>query len=136
MAHPDCISINLCDYVVEDKRTNNKSLIGLFNQIYAPTFPCIHPNMFVVAALTDIRGEQKIRLEITRDTSEGEKTLVGIGGMIRTESPLDVTDLVFHLQGFPLEAEGRYNVYVKMEDGAILGQRHFNAHTVPSSGES
>jgi len=43
-----CLAIIICNEVIEDKRTNNKTLVGLFSRIGTKAVPCVHPRMFVM----------------------------------------------------------------------------------------
>ncbi len=48
---PICVSLIICNEVIEDKRSGNKTLVGLFNSVMAPALPVVHPRMFVMASL-------------------------------------------------------------------------------------
>ena len=53
---PTCIAIIICNEVIEDKRTNNKTLVSLFNGISTPSLPAAHPRLFVMASFTSGSG--------------------------------------------------------------------------------
>ena len=38
-----CVSLIVCNEVIEDKRSGNKTLVGLFNGIMTPRLPASHP---------------------------------------------------------------------------------------------
>src|SRR5919198_1052031 len=61
---PSCVAIVICNEVIEDKWTNNKTLVGLFNSIAAPGLPAHHHRMFIMVSLTDGRGEWPVLLAI------------------------------------------------------------------------
>src|SRR4029450_1227465 len=62
---PFCIAIIICNEVIEDKATSNKTLVSIFNTIGTPGLPCQHPRMFVMASFTDGRGRWPISFRIT-----------------------------------------------------------------------
>jgi hypothetical protein len=41
MGQVQCLALVVCERVIEDKRTDNKSLIGLFNAVVASSLPAI-----------------------------------------------------------------------------------------------
>jgi len=43
------LALVVCDQIIEDKLTHKKSLIGIFNQIATPSFPCRHARMAVLS---------------------------------------------------------------------------------------
>ena len=54
----------VCDKVITETGTNKKSLIGIFENINAYKFPCIHHFLAVYIKLTDANGRYKFRLEL------------------------------------------------------------------------
>ena len=118
---PTCVAIVICNEVIEDKWTNNKSLIGLFNSVSAQQLPAHHPRMFVMVSLTDGRGDWKVVIEIS-DPS-GNKVFEAVGQM-RFDDPIAVHDLVVEVQGLPLPEEGEYYVGLTC-GGRFLASRRF-----------
>ena len=120
---PSCLAIVLCDYVIEDKATNNKSLIGLFNRIHAAKFPCSHPRMVIYISITDGRGDTQVEvfLERGRDRREVFKAQ----GKVEFREPNHVIDLVFDLRGVVFEEAGAYFVGIRTSAGKVLGERKF-----------
>jgi len=125
---PKCISINICDYVIEDARTRNKSLIGLFNQISAFEFPARHPRFVFVASLVDGRGQTPLIVEIGPE--EGPPS-VRVEGGVEWSNPLAVVDLVFDINGIVFTAPGPHFARICTPDGAILGERRFLVNLIP-----
>ena len=52
---PSGLAIVVCDQIIEDKATSKKSLIGIFNNIASPTFPCRHPQLSVPTRVISAR---------------------------------------------------------------------------------
>jgi hypothetical protein len=130
--HPKCLSIVLCDQVIEDKRTNKKSLIGTFNDIFAGKVPAKHPCMFLMLSLTNCRRPFDIALEVSRDTEQGGERLLSLKGPVQGKNPLAVLDLVFELHGVALPAFGQYTIDVTLQPDAVrLAQRSFYVREMP-----
>ena len=127
---PVCLAIILCDAVIEDKTTNNKTLVGLFNTIAAARYPTVRPAMSVFASLTGCRSEMRLELRIRREGAEGE--IVRFGGPLVSPSEAAIVDLVVHLRNMKLPAPGVYRVEI-LHDGQPLAARHFRAVRVSPS---
>ncbi|MFN3649070.1 MAG: DUF6941 family protein [Armatimonadota bacterium] len=121
MERPSCLSVIVCNEIIEDKWTNNKTLISLFNSIGAPELPATHPRMFLMVSLTDGRGHWPLTLEI--EAPSGEQ-LFKAEGDLHFDDPLAVQDVVVEVRGLPLPEEGEYRVGVAL-GGQPLASRRF-----------
>jgi len=119
---PRCISIVICNEVIEDKQTSNKTLVSLFNQIDATTLPSRHARMFVVASLTDGLGKCPITIRVASLKSDRE--IARVEGEAEFQDPLAVLDFVVELRSLPLFEEGVHAVDV-IADGNLLSTRRF-----------
>ncbi len=70
---PKYLAMLLCDYLIMDAETRNKSLIGIFNTINAAKFPVRHDRMHVFVALTDGHGVYSASLKVKN--ARGEEIL-------------------------------------------------------------
>src|SRR5947209_11779280 len=104
---PICIAVIICNEVIEDKATSNKTLVSIFNTIGTPGLPCQHPRMFVMASLTDGRGRWPITFRITDPSG---RAIMRLDGEAHFGSPLDVVDLVLQVRGLQLEEAGEHTV--------------------------
>ncbi len=120
---PKCLAMLLCDYVILDAETRNKSLIGIFNRINASKFPVRHDRMHVFIALTDGHGKYAASLQIRN--SRGEEIL-SLGGEVDMKDPLGVAELNFAIRGMVIPEPGRYFVEFYC-DGEMLIDRPFDA---------
>ena len=68
---PKHLAMLLCDYLILDAETRNKSLIGIFHRIQALKFPVRHDRMHVFVALTDGHGEYTGRHGFTCSRCKG-----------------------------------------------------------------
>ena len=119
---PACVSIIICNEVIEDKWTNNKTLVGLFNSIGTPVLPTHHHRMFLMASLTDGRGEWPFVVDI--ESPSGDR-IFHAEGQIRFENPLVVHDLVMEVRGLPLAEAGEYRASLFC-GGRPLAARRFS----------
>jgi hypothetical protein len=118
---PVCVAVILCNDVIEDKRTSNKSLIGIFNAIAAPQLPVTHPRMNVMASITNASGELPVTLVIRAPSG---RDVMRVEGSVPMQDPLAVMDVVFELNGVPIEELGTYMVDI-LSGAHYLGGRRF-----------
>lgn len=119
---PTLVSLLLCDQVIDDKLTNKKSAIGLFNMIVVQQMPAVINQMAVLASLTEITGKPQLELRLMRDADE--HVVFSSKGFVNAPNPLAVVDLVFGMRGVRVEAAGQYAFEV-LHEGGILGRRRF-----------
>ena len=124
---PLCIAIIICNEVIEDKRTSNKTLVSLFSRIGTKKLPCIHPRMFVMASLTDGHGKVPLVFRIVHLATQ--KQILELRAEAKFSSPMDVSDVVLEFRNLPIEKEGAYAVEV-IADDELLGLRRFNVELV------
>lgn len=124
---PRLVALLLCNSVIEDIRTRNKSYIGVFNTIAVEKVPFQMPLLTIVVILTECRGTQEFVVEISYDSDEGqEKKPLQLVGRLDSVDPLGMVELVFELRGFPIEKMGRYTIRVTSKDtGIVIGYRYF-----------
>jgi hypothetical protein len=120
---PKYLAMLICDYVLRDAETQNKSLIGVFNRINAATFPVRHDRLHVFVALTNGHGSYTSSLRVRRSTGDVVLTL---DGTIEMQDPLAVAELNFQIRGLVIPEPGRYVVEF-LCDGEVLVDRLFDA---------
>ena len=119
---PVCVAIVVCNEIIEDKRTSNKTLVSLFNSIAVPALPATHPRLFLMASLTNLREETAVSFSLK---SPSGQELLRINGMANSGGdPLAVIDLVVEVLGLVLGEEGVHFVDVLAGEG-LLGSRRF-----------
>ena len=129
---PICLSTIICNEVIEDKHTNNKTLVSIFSSIGANELPCIHPRMFIMASLTDGHGTVPITFRIQHLATQSY--VLELQGEATFDNPMDVCDVVIEVRNLPLEREGAYAVEVLGNDD-LLGARRFVVDLIPESDE-
>jgi hypothetical protein len=124
---PVCVAVVICDTVIEDKRTNNKSLIGVFNTIVSKQLPVVQPRMYVVVSVTNVLGAAEFRLTL-RDP-EGASTL-SVDLPLESQDPLATHDLLIELLGVPFNHPGPHSFDVSA-NGHHVGSRRFTISYQP-----
>lgn len=120
---PSLVSFLICDQVIDDKLTNKKSAIGIFNTIVVPAVPAQMQSVAILVSLTEINHRAELELRLVRDA---DNAVVFSGrGAVEAPNPLAVVELLFGIQGVRLPDAGPYAFEI-LSDGEILGRRRFH----------
>ncbi len=125
---PTLVSFLLCDQVIDDKLTNKKSAIGIFNTILVPKMPTTIQQMAILAAVTEISGRAELEFRLIRD--DDDSVLFSGKGAVEAPNPLAVVDLLFAIQGARIPEAGQY-AFELLSDNALLGRRRFQVLVRP-----
>ena len=118
---PTGLAIVVCDQIIEDKLTNKKSLIGIFNNIGSVNFPCRHPQMSVFVSLTEGRGLCTARLRIVNEATA--ETVADVNGQIQFPDIHAVVELNFNLVGLLFPQPGLYSIEFYCDEALVLERR-------------
>jgi hypothetical protein len=119
---PTLVSLLVCDQVIDDKITNKKSAIGLFNTVLVPELPTTIQQMVVMCSLTEIEARVGIEMRLVNDTDN--EPLFRTSGTVESPSRLATVDLVFALRGVKIAQQGPYAFEILCA-GEVLGRRRF-----------
>ncbi len=119
---PIVMSINVCDEIIRDEISKKISLIGLFSQIQAATFPAHHPSLHVYVSLTDGHGEYEGELRFVSE--EDNSVIASMKGKVPFQNPLQTVELNFAINNLKFEAPGKYRVEFFCDDD-LVGSRQF-----------
>lgn len=126
---PSVVSLIVCDQILDDRLSNKKSAIGLFNTILVSTLPVRVPPISVMAAVTSIRGRVDLELRLVRDADD--LVVLSTSGAIEAASPLATVDLVFTLQNIQFPTAGQYAFEI-LAGAALLSRRKLHiVHKLP-----
>ena len=120
---PRALAFIICDSVIDDKATHKKSLIGLFNNIYANKFPATHSSLNVFLSLTGGHGDYQCSLVCGKD--DESMRLVQIDGTLKFNNPLAVVEVKFEIRGIVFPEDGTYRFDFLCADVPIVS-RKFN----------
>jgi hypothetical protein len=127
-ATPTLVSFLVCDQVIDDKLSNKKSAIGIFNTIIVPKLPTSIHQMAILASVTEITGRAELELRLVRDTDNA--ILFSGRGAVEAPNPLAVVDLLFAMQGITIAEPGQY-AFELLSRSELLGRRRFQVWIRP-----
>lgn len=116
----------VADYALIDQ-SGKLSVIGIFNRLWAPSFPSLHPVAHVVAALTG-PANRSFTSEL-RFWSPTKELVVG-GQQLSQIGPDGRAGAIFRLAPLPLPAPGEYIIEL-LVDGIGTLQIGLNVDQVP-----
>jgi len=125
---PTLVSFLVCDQVIDDKLSNKKSAIGIFNTILVPKVPAVIHQMAILASITEIVGQIELEIRLVRDTDNA--VLFNGKGKVEAPNPLAIVDLLFAMQGVKIPDAGQYAFEI-LSGAALLGRRRFQVWVRP-----
>lgn len=123
-----CVSMVICDDIYRDEHTKKLIIVGAFNNISAPSMPCIHRRMHVLLTLTNGQGNYDVSLSVEHEKT-GHK-IIEIRGPMKIEDPLSIHDTNVELQNVGFQEEGKYWVVLRADE-EIIQQRPFTVSKPP-----
>ena len=107
---PIGLALILCDNIIEDIRTRKKSMIGIFSQIYADSFPYTLPALNILVSMTGCVSDFPCTLVC--EHVEDRKTVFSVNCGITAKPPgrggCRCDDEGGHLpHAWPLQPQGR-----------------------------
>lgn len=120
--NPTLLAILVCDAIYRDPTTQKCSLLGLFNNLSARQFPCVHERLSVFLSLTDGHGTAKGEIRLVHKPTN--KTVFHLHGEIVFPDPLSTTELAFEINRLMLPEPGPYSFDFYC-NGDLLGSRPF-----------
>lgn len=128
---PTLVALLICDQVIDDRLTNKKSAIGLFNTVLVPSVPTRIHQLTILAALTEITAKTPLELRLVRDADNA--VLMATQGFVEAPNPLATVDLVFSMQGIHIPTAGQF-AFELLGAGETLGRRRFQVLVGPRPG--
>lgn len=116
----------LCEQVIADERTHQKSLINIFHQVHAWAFPLVLPRMAVFASLINGNGIVGFEVRCIKDDSE---PIFSTKGQVEFANPNALVELVIELNvAFPASGSYAFLLYCGDE---LLAEKRFHVHAIP-----
>lgn len=110
---PVLVAMLVCDTAAVDPSTGKKSLIGIFDRVWAAKFPTQRA-ITVYAKLTDAQGYYRFKVRYVQ-ASTGQ-TLAEAEGEARVADRLVSADFVLQTPQLPIPETGRYEFQLWMND--------------------
>jgi hypothetical protein len=112
----------ICDQAIREEGTGKTSLIGIFENIHARSFPARHSSLAVYAMMTDAQGDYTIRLDLVR---LDDLMTIGRGqGPMTFEDRRKTTEITFTLTGLQFDGPGTYEFRLYADD-RLVGHKAF-----------
>ncbi|MFP4472375.1 MAG: DUF6941 family protein [Candidatus Omnitrophota bacterium] len=126
---PIPLGMLICDTVIQDAKTQKKSLIGIFSQIHARKAPVRHPHMSVFLVVTEGHGSCSCELRCLR--ADSDKPLMSVKGEIAFRDPHQTLELVFDLNGIIFPDFGSYRLEFWVGDHLVIARKLMVSHRPP-----
>ena len=79
---PQCLAIIVCEGVIEDLRSRNKTIVNTFNRIFSAAFPVSQDRLTVFVSLTNGHGEQDLEIRFVREVGHEWEPVVSVSGKV------------------------------------------------------
>jgi hypothetical protein len=107
-----------CDAVHLDPASGKHTILGVFSNIKARSFPVTHPHMVWFITLTDVSpGRHRIRLSMGLDPMNPVEL---IHREFESQSPLHRINLINELHNVRFDQPGDYSIVLEVDDEPIL----------------
>ncbi len=120
---PSVKAVLICDYVIHEALTNKKSLIGIFEQIHLPKFPCGYPRIAVYVNMTDAHGKYVLELRLIGE--DGQQVGTGKTPEVTIDSPLKTFEVALQVQNLMFRKPGVYEFQV-FANGDLAATKSFH----------
>ena len=104
---PKIKAMLVCDNVITESKTEKNSLIGIFEAINAPKFPCRHHHLAVYVSFSEALGQCEFKLELIR-LDNGQSVFPGQSISVEASDKHSVYNLVFRIGGLVFDQPGKY----------------------------
>ncbi|MFH1706544.1 MAG: hypothetical protein ABIF71_01300 [Planctomycetota bacterium] len=120
MIKPVPLAMVLCDGIIIDKRTEKKSLIGIFSNMVAGKFPFRAQHFSIYIALTDGHGQYEGRLVCT--DQNGVEIFAAKGPIEFRGGAKAVVEMVYDIAGLAFPSEGTYSFALLCGDEPVIAR--------------
>ncbi len=122
---PVCKAILMCDQTIYDVGTGKPSLIGIFDKLYAPSFPETMRPFTIFLQLVDGIGTYEINVEL-QDVAK-DSAIVRLGPLkIEHAGRHAVVNVTFPVPQIVLPHTGRY-LFIVYANGQLIEQQVLEA---------
>lgn len=125
------VALMICDQVITETGTNKKSLIGVFNNVFATQFPCRHPRLCIFLSITGGHGKTKTQVRCVNEETKDD--LFGAEGEIAFANPNQVVEAVFEFNNVVFSSPGLHCIEV-LSDSELVLQRRFLVQLIQPKG--
>ena len=122
---PYPLAILLCDQIIVDERSKKKTLVGIFDSIYARQFPVRHRSLSVYVRVTDAEGQYEFRMDYVQVKTD---KLLGTGKILAVPitDRLKAHELIMEFPPIEIPEAGDYEFRL-WANGRYIGRAKFAA---------
>ncbi|SRR5437899_2556455 len=120
---PIGIALIICDRVITDATTQEKTLVATFNSMQALFFPAVVPRLSVFISVTGGRGVLNAEVRCVNET-EQNALVFGMKGTIPFADPNVVVEMAFQFNNPTFPKAGLHAIEFLCE-GELILQRRF-----------
>ncbi len=120
---PIGIALIICDRVITDAVTHEKTLVSTFNQVLASRFPCVHPRLTLFVAVTNGRGTAEAEIKCVNETDQNTE-IFAMKGAIPFQDPNHVVEMSFQFNNVTFAKPGLHSIEF-LCDGELILQSRF-----------
>jgi hypothetical protein len=102
---PNVLAMLVCDQIIAEQGTGKKSLIGIFDNIFAAAYPT-QARLAVYVKLADAHGSYKFRVRLVK--LKDETAVADINANANIPDQTMPTELAINLVGIMLPEAGKY----------------------------
>ncbi len=119
---PIGVALIICDRVITDAMTHEKTLVGTFHQLTSFVFPCILPRLTVFVGVSNGRGYINTEVRCINET-EQNTTVFAMKGVIPFNNPNDTIEMGFQFHNTQFQKPGVHAIHLLCEGNLILQRR-------------
>ena len=115
---PSLLAWITCDGVHIDPASGKHTILGVFSNIKALSFPVMHPYMVWFLTLTDVQpGTHRIKMSMGLNPTDPAELL---NREFESKSPLHRINLINELRNLRFDKAGDYSILIEVDDEPIL----------------
>jgi hypothetical protein len=119
---PVGIALIICDRVILDAATQEKTLVGTFSHLVCPAFPAMLPRMTVFVAATNGQGAIETEIRCVNETDNGS-VVFAMGGMFNFNNPNEIVEGAFQFNNLTFPKPGLHSIEFRCEGDLVLQRR-------------
>ena len=122
---PYPLAILLCDQIIVDEISKKKTIVGIFDLIYAEKFPAEHRPLSVYVRLTDAEGQYAFRMDYVQVKNDKLLAQTEIPG-VSINDRLKAHELIMQFPPIKIPEPGEYEFRLWAND-RYIGRMKFTA---------
>jgi hypothetical protein len=127
---PYVLAVLLCDSIIIEEGSGKKTLVGLFERIFAPGFPALH-RFGIYVKMVDAEGTYPLRIDYVDLSNDRIVERLPLGNF-EANDRLQATELVMNIIA-PIPAQGTYEFRIFASD-FYLARATFRAEVLEPQG--